>query len=523
MKFIGDLPDETLDARIRAIFDEEFKKREVPGAPNPPAPIPAAAYDSNPIPVETEVRYASVTGNSLGLTAATPMGFVAGCNWADDAAPGGGTLRLLQGIYVVNEFHLNNGRVVGRNKPAYRVIRSHDLARPAVLSLSAAGYSGFALSGGSNRLLFYGVHFDGNCRRTNVPAAADGAQYGIRMGLDNSDPAGKSCHHIWVKACRFWDTYTGGIGTVGWDTKGKAKVNELFLVEDCIFDENCHGAPWGGSAVSVFYPQEGVPDAEVDDMFKVTIEGTRRTFGFIFRRNIGSRNYQCRAFTAEKAFSDGNFLTGDMWNYEQWGGPAGTSNYQRAALIENNLSFGNGRFFAATCIRPAGGVFIRFNTSVCDGMTYHHREFGVSNEASPMGGWGGWNDSFYVHANVVVYDPAMQHPYGSGVHALSKDGSTGGPVPKPQSCDWNLLVRHTAALGPAFQSATNLLSADPGFGAPPGYLGHEEVTLEAIKAWATPRRGSSVEQPNCPYTPSDGLDVFGRVRGRGTVGAVCPV
>ena len=268
-----------------------------------------------------------------------------------------------------------------------------------------------------------------------------------------------------------------------------------------------------------------IPDGNVDTMFKPTIDGTQVICGFIFRRNIGYRNYQAREDTPSNAYTDGNFITTDYWNYEDWGGtPAGTSDYNRGALIENNVSFGNGRFYAATVTYPSAGVYVRFNTSVYDGITYRHSEYGVSTEAAHFGGWGGWNDVFRVHANLLVYDPNMSHPYGTSAHALSKDASGGGPTPVPLSSAWNLLkVNASAALGPAFATATNTISTDPGLGQPPAYLTHTGVIPYAqVKDWATPAAGSSAYQPSCPYYPSDGVDCFWRPRGAGSVGAALP-
>jgi hypothetical protein len=454
------------------------------------------------------------------------MSLAAAVGWLDDSAPAGGTVRLLGGVYTLTgSMVFDNPRVLGTNS-AYRVIRSHDLNSPAIIETPVANLqAAFDVHGGANRICFYGIEGDGKCSITSIPATANGAQYFLRVSEGGSSAAGKTAHHIWVKQCVMRNYYSGGIATLGYNAGIKANASELFLVEDSTFYETAHGGPWGGSACAINHCQQGIADGSVDDMFKVDIQGTVVTCGLIFRRNVGYRNYQAREDSAGNAYTDGNFITTDYWNFEDWGGgPAGTSNYDRAALIENNVSFGNGRFYAATVTHPSGGVYVRFNTSVYDGITYRHGEFGVSDEAVHFGGWGGWNDVFRIHANLLVFDPSMSHPFGVGAHALSKDVSGGGPAPVPLSSAWNLLKQNaSASLGPAFATASNTVTTDPGLGAPPAYLTHTgRVPVASVKAWATPSAGSSAVQPGCPYVPSDGVDCFWRPRGAGSVGACLP-
>jgi hypothetical protein len=131
---------------------------------------------------------------------------------------------------------------------------------------------------------------------------------------------------------------------------------------------------------------------------------------------------------------------------------------------------------------------------------------------------------FRIHANLLVYDPAMSHPNGTGAHAMSKDVSGGGPAPTPLSSDRNLVKTNaSAALGPVFSSATNTITTDPGLGTPPAYLTHTgRIPAATVKAWATPSAGSSAVVPASTYAPSDGVDCFWRPRGAGSVGACLP-
>jgi hypothetical protein len=489
-------------------------------------PGPSGGSDPNPIPTETQVRYASSSGTGGGLTVGDPMSITAGFAWIDDTAPAGGTLRLLSGTYVrTASLVLDNPRNLGTNS-AYRVIRSHDLNSPAIIETPQPNLqAAIDIYGGANRLCFYGLVGDGECVNVGIPATADGAQYMFRISEGGGSAAGKSAHHIWIKQCTMHDYYSGGIASLGYNGGIKADASELFLVEDCMFYETAHGGPWGGSACAINHVQQGIADGSVDNMFKPTIQGVQVICGFIFRRNIGYRNYQAREDSPTNAYTDGNFLTTDYWNFEDWGGtPVGTSDYNRGALIENNISFGNGRFYAATVTHPSAGVYVRFNTSVYDGITYRHSEYGVSNEAVHFGGWGGWNDVFRIHANLLVYDPNMAHPLGTGAHAMSKDTSGGGPAPVPLSSAWNLVKQNaSASLGPAFSSALNTITTDPGLGAPPAYLTHTgEIARATIKTWATPAANSSAKQLSSPYIPSDGVDCFWRARGAGSLGAALP-
>lgn len=497
---------------------------DTPPPVDPPTP---SGSDPNPIPTETLVRYASPTGTGPGTSTATAMSLAAGCAWIDNTAPAGGTLRLLPGTYNASTYWFSNSRNLGVNS-AYRVIRSHDPASPASFEISAAGYSAFGFMNGANRILLYDMVADGNCNQTAPPASADGAQYFVQLGQDRAVIPGKDCHHIWIKKCVMHHFYTGGIGSVGADYGHvlPGTVNEMFLVEDCTFYDNCAGAMWGGSAMSMFYPKQGLTDAQVDNMFKVTLDGSQRILGLIFRRNIGYRNFQARADPVNNGnvFTDGNMLTTDMLNGLDYGNP-GENDYNRGVLIENNVSFGNGRMYAATYTHPSTGVWVRFNTSVYDGITYRHAYSGVSSAADQWGGFGGWNDVFRIHANLLVYDPNMSHPYGTGVHKISGDGSYPGPQPTPLSSAWNLAkVNASASLGPAFTGATNTVTTDPGLGAPPSYLAVSSgrIPEATVKAWATPSGGSSAVQPSCPYVPSDGVDAFWRPRGAGSVGACLP-
>lgn len=479
--------------------------------------------DPNPIPVETQARYASPTGNGAGTSPVSPMSLSAGLAWADDSAPQGGALRLLPGNYNVDTFWFDNPRNLGLNS-AYRVVRSHDPNSPANLNIT--GYSAFGFRGGANRICLYDMIADGNCSQDKPPASADGAQYMIQLGQDNSSGTGKDCNHIWMKKLRCHHTWTGAIGSVGADYGYvlPGNSNEMFLVEDCEFWDNCAGAPWGGSACSIFYPRQGLTDGQVDDMFKVELDGAERILGFIFRRNIGYRNFQSREDSSTNGYTDGNFLTTDMFNPVDYAGQGG-NDYNRGVLIENNISFGNGRMYAATLTHPSTGVWVRFNTSSHDGITYRHSYFGVSTEAAHFGGFGGWNDVFRIDANLLVFDPAMSHPFGTGAHHMSKDGSYTGPTPVPLRSAWNLVKQNaSAALGPAFATATNTVTTDPGLGTPPNYLtiNAGQAPAGVVKAWATPSTGSSANQPSSPYAPSDGVDCFWRPRGAGSVGACLP-
>lgn len=496
-----------------------------PPPPPPPPPPGGSGVDPNPIPTETTVRYASPTGSGAGTSTAAPQSLASALNWLDDSAPAGGTVRLLPGTYNVSTFWFDNGRNLGVNS-AYRVLRSHDPNSPAQFEVSAAGYSAFGFKNGANRILLYDLDADGNCSQDNPPAGADGAQYFIQLGQDQAVAPGKDCNHIWMKKLRCHHFWTGAIGSVGADyiDQRPGFSNEMFLIEDCEFWDNCAGAPWGGSAVSIYFPRQGLTDGQVDNMFKPTIQGTQTICGLIFRRNIGYRNFQSREDTSSSGYTDGNMLTTDYWNANDYAGQ-GANNYDRAVLIENNISFGNGRFYAATLTHPAGGVFIRHNTLSHDGITYRHSHFGVSTEAAILGGFGGWNDVFRLHANLLVYDPAMSHPYGTGAHWMSKDGTYSGPTPVPLSSDRNLVkVNASAALGPAFATATNTITTDPGLGTPPSYLtiNGGRIPIATVKGWATPSAGSSAKVPASPYAPSDGVDCFWRPRGAGSVGACLP-
>lgn len=497
---------------------------EVVAEPPPPPPTPTGD-DPNPIPTETAVRYASPTGTGAGTSTASPMSLSAGCAWIDDSAPAGGTLRLLPGTYNVSTFWFDNGRNLGVNS-AYRVIRSHNPDSPALFEISAAGYSAFGFKNGANRILLYDLTADGNCSQSSPPPSADGAQYFIQLGQDNQPIPGKECHHIWMKKLRVHHTWTGAIGSVGADYGYvlPGNSNEMFLVEDCEFWDNAAGAPWGGSAVSIFYPRQSLTDGQVDDMFKVTLDGAQRVLGFICRRNIFYRNFQSREDSASNGYTDGNAITTDMFNPVDYPGQGG-NDYNRGVLIENNVSFGNGRMYAATLTHPSTGVWVRFNTSSHDGITYRHSFFGVSTEAAHFGGFGGWNDVFRIDANLLVFDPAMSHPSGTGAHRLSGDGTYSGPAPVPLRSDHNLLVANaSASLGPAFATGTNTVTTDPGLGTPPNYLAVSsgQIPAATVKGWATPSSGSSAVRPTSPYAPSDGVDCFWRPRGAGSVGACLP-
>ena len=498
-----------------------------PVDPGPVIPGPSGGQDPNPVPIPTAIRYASPTGSGVGLTPTDPMSYTAGLNWIDDTAGAGGTLNLLPGTYTISStYWFNNSRNLGVNSK-YRVIRSHDLNNQALLLGSAASYGILGFKDGANRICVYGVKANGQCGTTAPPAPPnyDGANYFIQLGDDQTVRPGKDCHHIWIKGCTAWNFYTGAIGSVGADHIDllPANVNEMFLVEDNVFYETAHGAPWGGSACSIFFPQQSLTDGQIDNMFKPTIEGVQVICGFIFRRNIGYRNYQAREDTASNSYTDGNFLTTDFWNGADYAGH-GVNDYNRAALIENNISFGNGRFYASTITHPSGGVYLRFNTSVYDGITYRHSFFGVSTAADHLGGFGGWNDSFRIHANLFVYDPNMNHPNGVGTHKFSGDGVFSGPASVPLSSAWNLAkVNASATLGPAFAGATNTITSDPGLGTPPDYLAHNgEIPRTTIKAWATPSSSSQAKQANQPYRPSDGVDCFWRPRTTGSIGACLP-